>query len=55
VKTLTDGVSGSIYKSFKTLEQASAFYLQAKNKGHVGCVHNPKDAARFGPDEDAVQ
>lgn len=55
MKCLTDGVSGTIYKSFKTLEQASAFYLHAKEKGHVHCVCNPGDAARFGPNEDAVQ
>jgi viroplasmin and RNaseH domain-containing protein len=55
VKRLTDGVSGAIYKSFKTVEEASAFYLQAKEQGHVRCIRNPRDAARFGPREDAVQ
>ena len=55
MKILTDGVSGATYKSFKTLEQASTFYLHAKSKGCVSCVHNPGDAARFGPAEDAVQ
>ena len=55
MKRLTDGVSGAVYNSFKTLEQASAFYLHAKENGRVRCVRNPGDAARFGPNEDAVQ
>jgi viroplasmin and RNaseH domain-containing protein len=55
VKRLTDGVSGAVYKSFKTLEQASAFYLDAKENGRVRCVRNPGDAARFGPEKDAIQ
>lgn len=55
MKRLTDGVSGSVYKSFKTLEQASAFYLDAKENGRVRCVRNPGDAARFGPEKDAIQ
>lgn len=55
MKSLTDGVSGAVYKSFKTLDQASTFYLHAKENGCVGYICNPGDATRFGPDEDVVQ
>jgi len=55
IRCLTDYVPGAHYKSFRTLEQATAFYLDAKRSGKVEYVHNPGDVARFGPDEDAIQ
>jgi hypothetical protein len=55
IRCLTDYVPGARYKSFKTLEQATAFYLDAKRSGKVEYVRNPGDVARFGPDEDAIQ
>ena len=55
VRCLVERVPGAGHKSFKTLESANAFYLHAKNKGKVCSIRNPGDAARYGPDEDAVQ
>ena len=55
VRCLTDHVPGARYKSFKTLEQATAFYLDAKHSRKVGYVCNPGDVVKFGPDEAAVQ
>ena len=54
-RCLVERVPGAVHKSFKTLEQANTFYLYAKNKGKVHSICNPGDAARYGPDEDAVQ
>ena len=55
VRCLVERVPGAAHKSFKTLEPANAFYLRAKNQGKVRYIRNPGDAARYGPDEDAVQ
>ncbi|KIK02722.1 hypothetical protein K443DRAFT_44305, partial [Laccaria amethystina LaAM-08-1] len=54
IRCLTDYVPGAHYKSFRALEQATAFYLDAKRSGKVEYVRNPGDVARFGPDEDAI-
>ena len=55
IRCLVEHVPGAVHKSFKTLELANAFYVNAKNKGKVRYIRNPGDAARYGPDEDAVQ
>jgi hypothetical protein len=55
IKSLIEHVPGARHKSFKTLEQATAHYLHAKRSGKVGCVRNPGDVAKFGPDADAIQ
>jgi len=55
IRCLVDHVPGARHKSFKTLEQATAFYLDAKRSRKVEYIRNPGDVARFGPDEDAIQ
>lgn len=55
IKCLVEHVPGAVHKSFKTLEPANAFYLDAKKRGNVRYIRNPGDAARYGPDDDAVQ
>ena len=54
-KCLIEHIPGAPVKSFKTLEWATAFYLDAKDKEKVASVRNPGDVARFSPDEDAIQ
>lgn len=55
VRCLIDYVTGSRYKSFKTLAQAAEFYLEHKRKDKVFLVRNPGDEDRFGPEADAIQ
>ncbi|KDR66604.1 hypothetical protein GALMADRAFT_106291, partial [Galerina marginata CBS 339.88] len=55
VRCLTDIVSGSKYKSYKTHEEASNAYWDAKLSNRVECIRNPGDEDFYGPLEDAVQ
>ena len=55
IRCLIDFIMGARYKSFKTLAQATEFYLEHKTKDKVFLVHNPGDEVRFGPEADVIQ
>ena len=52
---LVRGVSDARYRGFSTREKATAYYLDAKDKGFVSVVRDPGDDALFGPLRDAMQ
>jgi hypothetical protein len=54
VKKLTEGISGNWHKSFKTEQQARAYYNQHKEQGLVAVRRDVGDELRFGPYEDAM-
>ena len=55
VAPLIARVSGARFKAFSTHNQATRFYLHAKENGLVRVVRDPGDDVLFGPLRNAMQ
>ena len=45
---LIRGVSDTCFRGFSTREKATAYYLDAKDKGFMSVIRDPGDDALFG-------
>ena len=55
VAPLIAQVSGAHYKAFSTQDQATCFYLHAKENRLVRVIRDPRDDVLFGPLCNAMQ